>query len=466
MANFCGNCGSRLDPESGLCPQCNKEAIRERIVTTTVRKSRKGIIIVATIVAILILGALCAFFYPQGFFSPDHPFKAHIWKDATCEAPSVCEICDMTKGEALGHNPREPEIIKDILAAEIRTVETCDNCGKVLDSSSEPISTFLGDKEFALTPDQFVERYISILKGTLKDPSKVRYESREATYENDTTDDKLMYQIFYDGELWALLYCYDRNDELLSYGQKDKSHFWSVTLRAVANDEASLDDAFGLYEVLLGACDPLFPEEEKIQFSNKWEMWLRQATTTSGNRLLQSKNHILFMTELHPQGDGIYFYLTAFSTLDLNSVSGGATLNDFDVVIADVPNYNENEAMQAFSGTWDATYIILHYNGEPHYYTLDEGDDVTISFRKDNSAILTFNQFSAAEEAGLDLAEEWNDCPLQWYYLYDSGDTLYYVLNIPSMAETIPFQYDTDSQFDNTIRVCVGEGFYIGFEKR
>lgn len=30
MENFCGKCGSRLDPQAGLCPKCDQERIKAK----------------------------------------------------------------------------------------------------------------------------------------------------------------------------------------------------------------------------------------------------------------------------------------------------------------------------------------------------------------------------------------------------------------------------------------------------
>lgn len=46
----------------------------------------------------------------------------HEWKDANCEDPKTCELCDETKGAPLGHTWK---------AATCNAAKTCEVCGKV-----------------------------------------------------------------------------------------------------------------------------------------------------------------------------------------------------------------------------------------------------------------------------------------------------------------------------------------------
>lgn len=46
----------------------------------------------------------------------------HEWKDATCDAPKTCKLCEATEGSPLGHSWK---------AATCAAPKTCENCGKV-----------------------------------------------------------------------------------------------------------------------------------------------------------------------------------------------------------------------------------------------------------------------------------------------------------------------------------------------
>ena len=46
----------------------------------------------------------------------------HEWKDATCDAPTICIKCDLTEGEALGHKWKE---------ATCETSKICERCKKI-----------------------------------------------------------------------------------------------------------------------------------------------------------------------------------------------------------------------------------------------------------------------------------------------------------------------------------------------
>ena len=65
MVNYCGNCGSRLDEKTGLCPKCDKEKLSNK-------KRKIPRIPLAYIIVCLILAIALLFFIPKLFPSGGH----------------------------------------------------------------------------------------------------------------------------------------------------------------------------------------------------------------------------------------------------------------------------------------------------------------------------------------------------------------------------------------------------------
>lgn len=299
MSNFCGKCGSRLDSNTGLCPKCD-------IISNGKSGKRKGLIIV--VLAVIILSIVWRVSYPKDYLSSAHLFQAHTWEEANCTKAATCRSCGVTKGDPLGHIVGEVEKTEDIINAEIQSVQHCESCGIVVKESSESILSFLDNDEFGMTPNQFMERYYSILKEASPNANKLKYEAKSAIYNSNTNDEKLMYQIVYDGEIIAHLYCYDKANEMISFNEKDNVHFWCVILRVPIESGESSHIALNVYDSLMATCDPNFLADEREQYVTQWSIWLGETLTKDGSLLYQAKNNILYREEVVPQNDGNFFY--------------------------------------------------------------------------------------------------------------------------------------------------------------
>lgn len=455
MNKFCGKCGGRLDSTTGLCPKCD---------ITIKGRSGKRKVLITVVLTLTALGIAWGVSYPKGFLSRDHLFQAHTWKEANCTEAATCRFCGATSGDALGHIAGDVEITEDIVNAEIRSVQHCENCGTVVKKSSKQILSFLGNDEFEMTPDQFMERYYSILKEASPNASKLKYETKSALYNSNTNDEKLMYQIDYDGELVAHLYFYDRTNEMIRFDEKDNTHFWCVVFRVPIESGESSYIALNVYDSLMAACDPNFSADEREQYVNHWSIWLGKTLTKDGNLLYQAKNNILYREEVVPQNDGNFFYFSAYATMNLGSLDNGAidySQND----PSEKPNYDTDDAETYIAGTWKAQYMLLQDASGAYEYGLDKNDEITISFHKDHSAELSVKKFKMDEDNHFGIAEGLNGCPMQWYYMYDTGDTLYFLLNTPNMSTSLPCQYATNTKFDGTVRVPLTESVYLVFER-
>lgn len=454
MNNFCGQCGSRLDPKTGLCPKCEKK-----------RSGKWKAVLFPMLAIIAIMCIACVSLYPKGYFSSAHFFRPHTWQEATCEDPATCKYCGETRGDALGHLAGDPFVTEDIVNAEIRTTRICENCGETLEESSEPILSFLGDGKFNFTPDQLMERFFSDLKEASPDSSKMAYTAQSAVYNGNTADEKLMYQITYGDDAIAYLYCYDQSSEMIRFQDRDKANIWCVVLRVPFEDDNSVAISLNACDSLMAASDPAFSADEREEYVNRWVSWSNDTITNEGCLLYQAKDGILYREEVVAQNDGDFFYYTAYATMDLGSLSDDSI--DFDQKpAADTPNYDEAEAENRIAGTWTAKYIVVYAEDGTYTHDLETDDnDITMSFSQDHSAELSIKKFTLDEENDLGIAEAWNDCPMQWDYMYDSGDTLYYLLHTPYAAVSIPLPYDTKTEYENTINFAIADSVYLLFEK-
>lgn len=161
MAKFCGKCGSKLDPTTGLCPQCNEIASASMqhdpipmdtdvaSLTKNKRNEKKAKaaemtfgqkakrfflrlfiwLLVWLILSAVITGGLVYFDIVDIPVVRDIVHKVevvlhteHKWQAATCTEPKTCEICKETEGLALGHS---------WMSATCVNPETCSVCGKI-----------------------------------------------------------------------------------------------------------------------------------------------------------------------------------------------------------------------------------------------------------------------------------------------------------------------------------------------
>lgn len=454
MNEVCDKCGNPLESNTGLCPCCDRKNAQG--------KRKKGGI--AVLMVMILLCAVCVFLYSMGYLPNEHLFRPHAWQEATCTLPAGCKDCGKTKGTAPGHSAGEETVIEDIVNAQIRTEQACVSCGEVLATSSEQIGSFLGDNEFLMTADQFVERYITIFKDRSPEPDKVAYEASAIMKNSHSEEKNLMYQITYYGDAVACLYCYDQANELIPFDDRNTAHVWRFVLRAPIVNDDSVVIGLNLCDSLMAACDPVFSDDEREQYVSNWSVWFNETLSRDGGQIYQAKNNVLYREEIMPEADGNFFYFNAYATMNLGSIDQGALDYEQDAE-SETPQYSEDEAEAYLCGTWNAKYVVLYKDGGVFKRDLETDDNIIMIFHDDHNAELIIDKFSLDEEIKGGIADSWNGAPIQWYYMYDSGTTLYFLLQSPYMAASIPCQYATDSEYDGTIRVYIGDSLYLAFEK-
>lgn len=80
----------------------------------------------------------------------------HKWEEATCVSPKICNNCDATEGEPLGHVSHK-EIVSavDIEALTVTFDTPCDRCGEVIASRQASTGIAPADGAFILSADEW-----------------------------------------------------------------------------------------------------------------------------------------------------------------------------------------------------------------------------------------------------------------------------------------------------------------------
>ena len=236
MANFCGKCGTRLDPQTGLCPNCDEPRRGGK-------KKQAGKWVVIGL-PILILLALVPVFGGKGLL----PCR-HQWAPADCTQAETCSRCGAVRGEPLGHSPGEPRISTDPVLGRRKSRVTCTRCGLLLDSGTEALDTLTEEGEFLFTPHEFLDRYSAL----------VRDEYGACDYEIGDSEQVMMVDF----------HCGDGQDILISFLHPDLSgatreewderDVYCVSIYFFA-EKGNSDSPRGL-EAFFKACDPELDED-------------------------------------------------------------------------------------------------------------------------------------------------------------------------------------------------------------
>ena len=133
MAKFCGECGTQLDPETGLCPNrdcnCNSKAPRQ-IETGNPPKPRRLLIVIVLLV--VTLGTTYGLNH-LGVIKLPRFLCLHEWQDATCTFSETCRLCGKSRGEPLDH---------DWQPATCTTMQSCRVCSAIRSEIGESQMTF------------------------------------------------------------------------------------------------------------------------------------------------------------------------------------------------------------------------------------------------------------------------------------------------------------------------------------
>ncbi len=470
MGNFCGKCGSRLDPQTGLCPKCDSEqqtqngrahhSVRFRVIILALI-----VIIAATLGTIVGLGNL-------GIITPPSFLCVHDWQEATCTKMQSCRVCGATKGAPLGHTPGEWEETIDLLHANLHRKRLCTVCGAVLESDDQTLTSFVGDDSFIFTPAQFRSRIVPFIRAGSPDAGKLSCSEETGKHASDPEqDDLLIYRVLYDGEDIASFYCYDRTDHVIKVEGKNNEPVWSVGFCVPWNRDDSYAIALNMFEAMVATCDPSLTKQERAEFTLRCANWIYDGAEYDWYSSTQAKNGIIYIMSVPTNDDGSnYIYGSSYATTDLSDlkISGASVYDGSQDSPADAPNYSAEEAEELLIGNWASKYILVEVDGE--FYKLDaqnsSEDCITMVFHEDHSAELNIQSFSLDNEFTPSLCDFWNGRKIQWDYLFDSGDSLYFLVDTPYMSMSDIYSYDQGSPVYSLLRVTLSKNISVLLEKQ
>lgn len=240
MVNYCGNCGSRLDEKTGLCPKCDKEKLSNK-------KRKIPRIPLAYIIVCLILAIALLFFIPKLFPSgdPDAVEKSsciHKWKPATCEQAKTCELCGAVNGVPLYHTPEWTEQL-DPISCKFEKYTDCKNCGVQLLHEETTLDSFVRNDAFIFTPRQFLERFAHI----------VQLKSGTASYEVTPSDHGMVVNFYYGRNQKVMLNFLHSDMTAVSGKELDQNDIYCVSAFFLSRSE---EDKVPCMEGFFKACDP------------------------------------------------------------------------------------------------------------------------------------------------------------------------------------------------------------------
>lgn len=153
MANFCGNCGSRLDANTGLCPKCDKKKLSGTVHADPIPPAY---ITVLLLVMVIILVFVLKIIFP-GYFDATNQAKCnHEWEPATCVQAKTCALCGAVEGDPLSHVSDTWTEDLDSISCKLARSVNCRNCGIQLESEEVTLDSFVKDNTFVFTPQQFM----------------------------------------------------------------------------------------------------------------------------------------------------------------------------------------------------------------------------------------------------------------------------------------------------------------------
>lgn len=290
MAKFCGECGTPLDPETGLCPNCNGDCNSQfprQIKTDNPRKPRCLLIVIVLLA--VILGAVYGLNH-FGVIRLPQFLCLHEWQDATCTSAKTCRLCEKTEGEPLGHDwqpatcttmqscrvcnatkgtPKghtfgEWKESNDILHAEQHRVRSCTVCGSVTDEYDKALTSFTKDNLFIFSAQEFIDR--------MEYYAKEFYPDLWYTFESidtGTEGDALFVHMYLDESSPVVYGLSFRGADGAVLTQKDvnTSQILVVGLEKMCEIDVQTGDGlspidFQLAEAFYQACDPVVSEDD------------------------------------------------------------------------------------------------------------------------------------------------------------------------------------------------------------
>lgn len=297
MANFCGKCGSRLDPDTGRCSnlQCEDHGKGKR-------KKPLRRVLLPMVTLLMLLGLILGLDYLEFVEVPLFPCR-HEWEEANCTEAKHCLKCGLTEGTALGHTPGKKEIKYDFVACKVFQKTICDRCNQHIYSKQKSMESFTVNELFVFSPEDYLQRMEAI----------AREKYPEFHYEIDNTQEFLYVHLYLDDSDISECYLafFDGESQPFRREEVQKSGIWCVCLQKMS--PFTKEEDYGPVDpVLLGvfsqSCDPLMTE------ADIYTLQLMQMTTFA--------NWLEFKEQSGTYEKNEIFYEFSYRVLDLFEEKG------------------------------------------------------------------------------------------------------------------------------------------------
>ena len=152
---------------------------------------------------------------------------SHTWIEATCSQPKTCTVCSVTDGDKLPHTPVKEWVTQktNYIYAETVKVQTCSDCGEVVNRKILDVEKLHDDTFFLISPEDFITRF----GNTLESYTENNYDTEGAS-----TADSYVCGVIEDGSAVCVL-IFTKHDDMVTKDQRNDS---------------------GAFNKLLGTCDP------------------------------------------------------------------------------------------------------------------------------------------------------------------------------------------------------------------
>lgn len=252
MANFCGKCGSRLDSDTGACPNpsCEEYKAPENNVPEK-PKFYWRFIILPVMTLLMLVGLIWELNY-FGIIDISSIICLHEWQPATCIEETFCLKCGKIDGQPLGHVSDTAHEEIDIINGEARSAVVCSRCSEVISTTSEKLDSFVKDNCYIFSVHEFLER--------LK--CKVQLSYKNVSYECSSSEFGLMVEFYYGGGNKAILTFLHPDMSAVMGDEIYEKNVYCVSMAFLSYEDDS-EEPF-CFDQLFMSCDPKITEDEAV----------------------------------------------------------------------------------------------------------------------------------------------------------------------------------------------------------
>lgn len=158
----------------------------------------------------------------------------HRWEEATCVTPKICNNCDATEGEPLGHTPGKETITAvDTENLTVTYAISCDVCGEVIETKETSAGVAPQDGKMQLSPNEWFQCLATNI---------YQYGANQTllAFPVESEDDALVLAVMTLNDMKAVFTFRDAEGNILTTEQDQRNLASAICLEAqFTNDTAS-----------------------------------------------------------------------------------------------------------------------------------------------------------------------------------------------------------------------------------